>query len=94
MRQLAGGEVHLPEKADASGIAEGRDEAVGLLVDETARHGAERVRRQVFHLGQRIFGERREVRFLEPVLECDPVVPHVVEALAVHMVELAGVERF
>jgi hypothetical protein len=38
VRDLAGGEIHLPQKADLAGPPEGRDEAVGLLVDETPRH--------------------------------------------------------
>ena len=91
-RELAGGEVHAPEEADPPGIAERRDQAVGLVVNEAARHRAQSARRQMLDLGQRKLRQRGEVRFLELMFESDPVGPHLVERLAEHMFELAGVE--
>ena len=93
MGELAGGKVHPAEEADASGIAEGGDQAVGLLVDEAARHRAEAAR--ATDASARVSGywaRRGEIGVLELVLERDPVVPDVVERLAEHVLELAGVE--
>ena len=38
MGELAGGEIHFPEEADPPRVAESGDEAVGLVIDEAARH--------------------------------------------------------
>ena len=80
MRDLAGGKVHPAEEADPAGLAEGGDQAVGLLVDEAARHRPEAARLTgASARSADIARAAARFCFLELVLEGDPVGPDGVE---------------
>ncbi len=91
-RDLARAHVHPPEETDPARVAEGGDEAVGLVVDKAARHRSEPARAEVANFGQRIFADLGEIGRLEAMLERDPVIPDVVERSPEHMFELACVK--